>query len=357
LVSNTWTQNIHDNYVVTDAWIAATVGKTTGKVGRMELDTPLVFTESWGIVNSTFEAGVIINQDIPDTTLVAAYVGQADYNAVYNGGLDNNVIIDDRNSTGDLTGGQTNILSDARNDAFSSFYNGAYAYGVVNNSFKPLTVQAWYFDAPKAAAAYWLQADLACEKIPGLLAGAQYTSIEYDSTLLSALTGTNVLKDYDNDAYAVMLGFDMKDMFVAKVAYSETGKVNDGTAHNLGAGGNLAGSQSKLYTEAWWNYGYVTAVDTSAWNVTIESPVNGMFDLGLYYTATDAGQNGVANGTRQNDLSEFTVTASKTVGPLDATLAYIHTKADDQNIDPSDTSANPKGKAFNMIQAYLTLNF
>ena len=35
------------------------------------------------------------------------------------------------------------------------------------------------------------------------------------------------------------------------------------------------------------------------------------------------------------------------LGALDATLAYINTTADDQN----------NGDAYNMVQAYLTLNF
>ena len=41
-----------------EAWIAATAGKTTAKIGRMELDTPMVFTEKWSIEKNTFEAAV-----------------------------------------------------------------------------------------------------------------------------------------------------------------------------------------------------------------------------------------------------------------------------------------------------------
>ena len=213
--------------------------------------------------------------------------------------------------------------------------NGAYAAGIINNSFKPLTVQAWYYDVSKLAQAYWLQADLNME---GILAGAQYASASYDKG------ATGLAKDVDNDVYAVMLGYEMKDMFTAKVSYSAVGKE---TLGSYGAGANTATASgaSKLYTEAWWNYGYVTQADTKAFNVTVEVPVKDIVDLGVYYTNSSAGKNG---GTANRaDMSELTITASRSFGPLDASLVYSNVKATDQN----DNSA------YNQVQAYLTLNF
>ena len=353
LVSSTWTGGTEDTYVVTDAWLAATVGKTTGKIGRMSLDTPLVFTETWSLVENTFEAAVLINQDIPDTTLVGAYVGQHDSAAVLGGGL----------SQGASPFSKAN----------GSFYNGAYAVGVVNNSFKPLTVQGWYYGAQtnfnvgtfltgtanavkmSHVDAYWLQADFASKQIPGLLAGAQYTHFKGD--LKNA-----VVNDVSNSAYALMLGYEMKDVATVKVSYSDVSKTSGVQGVEVGAGFNLATvadnagvarhAQSKLYTEAWWNYGYVTKADTSAWNITATGKVASI-DLGAYYTSTNSSKNNTA--TQRADMDELTLTAGKTVGPLDATLAYVYTKADDQN----DKTANgiADGQAYNAIQAYLTLNF
>ncbi|MDQ7043657.1 MAG: hypothetical protein Q9M34_09050, partial [Sulfurimonas sp.] len=79
LVGGVWenVSSVEDTFVVNDLWLATTVAKTTAKVGRMELDTPLVFTEKWSIIENTYEAAVLINQDIPNTTLVGAYVGGA----------------------------------------------------------------------------------------------------------------------------------------------------------------------------------------------------------------------------------------------------------------------------------------
>ena len=51
---------------VNEAWVALSAGKSTAKLGRMELDTPLAFTETWTIEQNSFEAAVLINQDLPD---------------------------------------------------------------------------------------------------------------------------------------------------------------------------------------------------------------------------------------------------------------------------------------------------
>jgi hypothetical protein len=337
LVNNVWegTNGLTDSWIVDEAWVAGTVGKTTGKIGRMKLDTPLVFSETWSLVENTFEAAVVINQDIPDTTLVGAYVGGSNAangvsqhaNAIPGVGIANRIQTTNNEST------------------FSQFYNGAYAVGVVNNSVKPLTVQAWYYEAPQYVDAFWLQADV---EMKGIVAGAQYTQINYNKS-----SELPIAVDSDNDAYAFKLGYEMKDMFTASISYSQTGKETKSTL-GLGAAENLAtlgnAAQSKLYTEAWWNYGYVTRADTSAINVTVAGTAAGV-DLGAYYTQTDSDKNG---GTVERaDMKEFTLSAGKDFGPLNTTLVYVYTKADDQN----QKTANQKGDAYNIIQAYLTLNF
>ncbi len=321
---------LKDQFWVSEAWVAGTLGNTTGKIGRMQLDTPLVFSETWSMAANTFEAAVLINQDLPATTLVGAYVGSSngsEGDATGNGGTN-------ASFAGVLAGGQ-----DDTNSPFHSFWNGAYAAGVVNNSWEPLTVQAWYFQAQHVLNAYWVQADL---NIIGLDFGAQYTGLSVTDAV--AATG-----DQSNDAFAVKVGYEMKDTFTVSAAYSQTGKNNNG----IGAGFNLAGyGQSKLYTEAWWNYGYITMADTSAFNVTATTPESLTWvALGLYVTQATA-TDGMAPGT-DLDMTEVTLSASKSFGPLDASLVYVNTAADDQNIKAGDT----KGSAFNTVQAYLTYNF
>jgi imipenem/basic amino acid-specific outer membrane pore len=309
-----------------EAWVAATVGKTTAKLGRMELDTPIAFTEKWSIEKNTFEAAVLINQDIPDTTVVAAYVGNS--NGVNNNGLMGN----DGNSHAVLAMGGV-VASDGKFTTLGQ--SGAYALGVINNSWKPLTVQGWYYDLPNYAKAYWLEADL---NIKGMMFGAQYMSGKVNADDLGVATTSDLAKS--SGTYAVMAGYEMKDVFTAKVSYSDTSK--KGAIH----GGNIVGSgQSKLYTEAWWNYGKITQADTQSYNVTIESPVNGLFDLGVYYT--DADQKAAAG---DNDLTELTVTVGKSFGPADLTLAYI-------NADIKTPTTYGDDETSNTVQAYITVNF
>ncbi|MDP1784581.1 MAG: major outer membrane protein, partial [Sulfuricurvum sp.] len=82
---------VDDQAWMGEMWVAATLGKTTAKLGRMELDTPFAFSEKWSIVPNTFDAAVLINQDIPDTTLVGAWVGKGNgTNAVGGLGLGTN---------------------------------------------------------------------------------------------------------------------------------------------------------------------------------------------------------------------------------------------------------------------------
>lgn len=306
-----------------EAWIAATAGKTTAKIGRMELDTPLAFTEKWSIERNSFEGAVLINQDIKDTTLVGAFIGNGNGTETFG----------DQNLTSNVNQLELAVAPIVNgNGNFETFgSDGAYAIAAINNSFKPLTVQAWYYDVTRVAQAYWLQADLSLE---GILAGAQYSAMD-----ISKLE-EDVSVSLNTDVYAFMLGYAMKDVVTAKLAYSQVGQ--DGPS-GFNTATNRTTAKSKLYTEAWWNYGQVTKADTSAVNLAITSPVQGIVDLGLYVTMIDHNP-AVGAGILEQDLTEVTVTAGKTFGPLDTTLAYINA-----NRDTGDTD--------NTIQAYLTLNF
>ncbi|QOP40596.1 hypothetical protein [Sulfurimonas marina] len=330
-VSNVWgsahtaTDNGTSNYAgghkvenaswMNEAWVAATAGKTTIKLGRMELDTPIAFTEKWSIEKNTFEAAVVMNQDIPDTTLVGAYVGNTN-----GGGISSNV-----NDLGLAVAPVVNA-----NGEFNTLgKSGAYAVAAINNSFKPLTAQAWYYDVVNVAKAYWLQADLKCQKVPGLLAGAQYTSVK--------------VGDGDSSGtYALMAGYEMKDMATFKVAYSQTSDKGDLHGQNIGTGtGTHANSQSKLYTEAFWggNFGQVTTADTTAYKASVDATLAGT-DLTAQYTYADHDKL-----VSSQDLTEVAVAASRTYGPLDLKLAYIYTDLG-KNIDAS-----------NRVNAYITVNF
>ncbi|MDP3588383.1 MAG: OprD family outer membrane porin [Sulfuricurvum sp.] len=362
LVSNTWNsahkhagaQGVNDAMWISEAWLATTMGKTTAKIGRMELDTPLAFSEKWSVAANTFDAAVLINQDLPDTTLVGAWVGKG--NGV-NALAPLSTAKDNRNAVNAL--GIDGIM--AANAGFSTYGSkGAYAVAAVNNSFKPLTAQAWYYNVVDIADAYWLQADIACSLVKDLKIGLQYANMNPKGSVDAVTVANGAGNAKDSSAYAAKLAYEGVKNLKVSVAYSDVdadGVLNiSNTATN-----NLLAAQSKLYTEAFWNYGYVGAPGATSWNATAEYDA-GFAKLGAYYTdvTIDNNNNAVvgvlntlslsrANGT---DMTEIALSASKSFGPLDATLAYISTDADDQNKD-----AAGNGQRYDSVQAYLTLNF
>jgi len=60
---------------LSEAYIQGVYGKTSAKIGEQKLVTPLADSNDGArIFYNTFKAGVLANSDIPDTTLLAAYV-------------------------------------------------------------------------------------------------------------------------------------------------------------------------------------------------------------------------------------------------------------------------------------------
>ncbi len=327
---------LDDAFYLGELWIAGSAFDTTVKVGRQALDTPLAFTETWGIDQNTFEAAVVINQSIPDTTLVGAYVGKSNGSADDLATLD---VITSGPNSGDYVSGSLNNISGAQagvvsqNGTFNTFgTNGVYVAGLINNSIKPLTVSAWYYSLQQMAEAYWLQADM---NVEGILAGAQYTSID-----------VNGAADKD-EAYALMLGYAAEDVATVKVAYSsvdEQGAIGVGNVATGNRTNNNNSNQSKLYTEMWWTYGAVSATGADSYSITAEGTVAGIDLLAGYYAA-DIDVAGTAN---DSEVTEIALAATKSFGPLDTTLAIVHDQFEETGAADEDVTH---------LQVYLTYNF
>jgi imipenem/basic amino acid-specific outer membrane pore len=291
---------------VGEAWLEATFGKTTAKAGRMELDTPLVFTEQWGVAPNTFEAATLTNTDLPDTTIVAAWI--------------------------DSGNGYSQFLLTDTNGKFTALGDqGAITFGIVNNSWQPLTVQGWYYNLPDYSQAYWLEADFSMD---GIVAGIQYADMNPDENLSTA---------DDSTALAFKIGYEGIENLGLYGSYSTTDKDGDQYIGNIATRpGEGWGMQSKLYTEAWWNFGYVGLPGTDAYNLTATYSMPDIADLGLFYTNIETDTE-----TFDNTLNEVTFTAGKSFGKLDTLFAYIYAESDDFNA----------GDAYSTVQFYLTYNF
>jgi hypothetical protein len=115
-----------DSAAITQAYLTYTMGQTSLKVGRQQLPkalSPFAFTEGWQMFKNTFEAALVVNSSIPNTTLVYAAVTRAN------------------NSVGDL-------------NSFNYINGGEDGHGMVhmvtaqNKSINNVTLTGTYYYAP-----------------------------------------------------------------------------------------------------------------------------------------------------------------------------------------------------------------
>ncbi|SFV52442.1 hypothetical protein MNB_SV-6-164 [hydrothermal vent metagenome] len=314
-------------------------GKATFILGRTELDTPLAFTETWNIANNTFDAAVAMVNPIDELTVVAGYIYDGNGNA-------------DRIST--MGGGFT---GDRGYFPIAGVEEGAWTVAAIGK-FSGITAQAWYYDVIDVAQALWLQAD---GEFNGFTVGLQYAQI--DPTDLGNALGAD-LSDYESSAYAAKIGYEM-GAFNVWAAYSS---VDDGglvsianTATMVGSAGWGGGAaQSKLYTEAWWNYGFVSLPGADSFAVAGSYKVNDSLSLTAQYTSVTDGLMTLATlGTDidnyTTDMNELTLLAETSYHGLDIAIAYIYSdytsNSADLEIATADTYDN------NTLQAYITYKF
>ena len=304
-----------------ELWMEGVVGKTTAKVGRMELDTPFIFSEKWSVVPNSFTAAVLTNTDIADTTLVGAWIGQG--NGLNVGGKEN-----------DSLAGWDYMGNGGSFGTFAS--RGAYTIGATNNSFKPLVAQAWYYNVLDVMDAYWLQADWDFQLVKDVKLGAQYASMDTKGALST---------EKNSNAYAFKVAYEGIQNLKLSAAYSSVAKDGYFKIANVATDNNNRypskfDAQTKLYTEEWWNYGYVGAPGANTVTLSTE------YDAGivkLYAQYTDV----KVKSANNIDMTEATLTAFKSFGPLDVLLELISADSTDQNA----------GKRYETLQTLFTLHF
>ncbi len=203
--------NAGDYEAITKAYLTKKIANTTLKMGRQELPkslSPLAFTEGWNVTKNTFDAIVAINSDLPDTTLVGAFVSRTNGN-----GLANDM------STFTKVGAK-----------------GAYMLTAANKSVQNTPITVSYYQLPSTGlSAVW--GDVKANKL---------------GPVNVALQGGTVMNDAanSNDAKAVGAKVSSKVSGVnLSLAYS---KVNAGTIHNVGTG-----VKTPLYTQMILNQGAI----------------------------------------------------------------------------------------------------
>jgi hypothetical protein len=203
-----------DEYVLaagalTQAYLTYGVANTSIKVGRQQLPqalSPFAYTEGWQPVKNTFDAALIVNSDLPDTTLVGAYVTRRN------------------NSVGNL------------ND-FQQFWgsDGAFMVTAQNKSIANVTLTGSYYLLPDAtpagdAFAVWGDATYAANGLTVAVQGGQI--------------GGEAVADNDTTAFGAKVAGSV-GMVNLSAAYSS---VDDGALNIANLAG--AGVKTPLYTQA-----------------------------------------------------------------------------------------------------------
>ena len=296
LVSGVWAgageTGVEDTAWIDVANVTAKLGNTTAVLGRQKLDTPLAFTETWNIVENTFDAFTFVNTDVTDTTLVGSLVTRANGNTIAN--------------FNNLQGGMTDLG------------DGIYTAGVVTKLIPSTTAQLWYYDFANNDDKIWAQADI--DVVEGVTVGLQYAQ---------ALANTGD----DSSVVAGKVAYDANGMGLY-AAYSKADDKGTNSFANYGGFG-----MSNLYTEAWWNFGYVSKVGAQAISVGASTDMSGLALTAQYTDVTND------SNLAADEMSEITLTASKTIAGVDTSLALINTASDVDALDG------------NTVQAYLTVPF
>ena len=240
------------NYYRTQVWVSEAnldykVANTSVILGRQALNTPLLFTERWNASYNTFDAAVIINSDLPYTTLVAGYVNQ------HNGG--------GHAGNATATGFPSTTMHNGESFGFGSSYDsatdtvtdgkkGAYAFGAMIKPMDNIAVNLWYYDVNSNFTAYWADASY---KESGMFLGIQNAGIDVATSGVD-----NAMITAGKVGYTI-------DKLSVEASYSSTDEGNVGTATIANA---ATGDKSKVYTQAVFQDGAVVGYrDTNAWKL------------------------------------------------------------------------------------------
>ena len=273
--------------VLSEAYLGYTFSKTDIKLGRQYLNMPLMRSDGSRIILQAFEGVSVISNELPDTTLMAAYVTKLQ----------------------DRTSGDGDIPD------FEKLPNGGdygYVFGIENKSISDLKLTLAYGEQDKSHSMTQIQADYT-PKIGDYTytLGAQYFNTDYDDSTT-----------HDSNIYAVKAGIQIGN-FSTYVAYAE---IEDGNSMF-----GIVGTDDKpsLYTSAkleagLYNESEQYAVDT---NYMI-APINLL--VGARYVNVDYETN------EEVDYSGVYAAHEFRSGPLKGFSTVVLYEQADSNIEAND---------------------
>ena len=274
--------DVTDGGWISQMYLTFGAGNTSFKVGRQELPkalSPFAFSEGWNVFKNTFDAALVVNSDLPATTLVGAWVKGANHNGF---GAGNNIT-------------DFNKLNDDR---------GVFMLTAQNKSVEGVTLTgSWYYANEMAGT----------EDINILWGDAKFAV----AGLNIGLQGGSVMSDaFANDtvAFGAKVGGTFSGIS-ASVAYSN---VDDGDAGVF----NVGGVKTPLYTQMILNQGHIKSDNDTVVVRVGTKALGGNISL-AYDMTTD-------NSAAENDYTELDLVYKTKVFNDSTTLlaGYIYADAD-----------------------------
>jgi imipenem/basic amino acid-specific outer membrane pore len=292
-----------------EAYVQYKNGTTTFKAGRQKLDTPMAGSDDARMLPNLFEAYVLSNSDIKDTTLIAAHVtkfAQGTFGRVYNAAANN------ANAVLSVTSGYS--LVDSRNKVGDFVDMGTYAIGdntggvsvaaAVYTGVKGLKLQLWDYYAHDILNAIYAEANYGWSYSSGVApyVGVQWIN-ERDVGSNNTSNNANKLAKIDSDFVAAKVGMKVSN-FDFSLAASHNTK-NSNAAINGGTISPWGGMPA--YTQ-----GMVTRhqfmAGTDAWKMTAAydwKDLGANLNTSAYYVEYDMDQlNGYSNALASDKSSE-----------------------------------------------------
>jgi len=216
-----------------EAYLQFKYENTTFKGGRQKLNTPMAGADDARMIPNLFEAYVLVNTDLANTTLIAAHVtkfAQGTFGRAYSSAnVPNKILaatsgysaVDPDNQVGDFENMGTYALGEST--------SGVSIAAVTYTGIEDLKLQLWDYYAHDILNIVYGQVDyswtcLLNDNVKPFVAGQFIKENDVGDSQLKALGG-----DGNNDAFYYGLKFGAKvENFTAYVAYSETSENDDG---------------------------------------------------------------------------------------------------------------------------------
>lgn len=289
----------NNDVYVGEAYVTAPMGSMASlKLGKQELNTPYLFTETWNALPNSFDAAVVTVKPMNDLSLVAMYVGQDNTN----GTTSTTGFRVDGTPNMPIYGGALVLGALYKNSAFDAnfWYTNVGNYNNVNTAAaEDETLSAFYLDAGT--------------KVADVALRAYATTVD----------GSNSEKS--TEAYALSAGVKVGsfDLFAAASTVTDDG-------HHSVANISTANKKSFLPTEAVYADGiYVAHPDSTAFKVKASTKLG---STGIALQVVDNSN----DTTAAKETTEVDLFLTDKFGDFSTTAILMHRSFDD---DATDTAS------------------